>query len=330
MMLRRPLATDLRLTMRSWSTAAALVFVVALATLFSLAAYSTMSAQVRGEPPTPAGFAGAAAAAAAQPPTLSTIIAAERGVSLTFALLFFLLVASCLAAGVRAATTIVGEKERQTYDLLWTTRLTTASFLWTKFLGVLAFAILVMAMVAPVFGLAAVYNGPPWQSVAAALVLILAAVSASAATGLLFSAVASSTLSASLLTVLAIFGGLTVAAVLYELAASYGLGSAWQVVLFASPPAALLSAVVADFHTPLMLLLPAVVRASPEHPVHVAWRLQNPFPLWAVTSVLLLALTVLLLSSATACVTVSSARSPLGRRSYRSWKLATRVAGKAE
>jgi len=36
-MMGRPLATELRLTMRSWSTAAALVFVVSLATLFALA-----------------------------------------------------------------------------------------------------------------------------------------------------------------------------------------------------------------------------------------------------------------------------------------------------
>lgn len=329
MIFHRSLATDLRLTMRSWSTAAALVFVVALAALFALAAYSTVGAQLRGGAPTPTAFTGTTGVAA-QPPTLSMVIAAERGVSLTFALLLFLLVAACVAAGVRGATAIVGEKERQTYDLLWTTRLTTASFLWTKFVGVLAFAALVMLMTAPVFGLAAVYEGSPWRSVAAALVVIAAAVSASAATGLLFSSAASSTLSASLLTVLAILGGMLAAAAIYEAAAAYGFGSAWQVVLFASPPAALLSTVVADFHTPLTLLLPAVVRASPDHPVHVAWAVQNPFPLWSVTAVLLFAVTIVLLSSASAFVTVSSARSPLGRGSYRSWRLATRVAGKAE
>lgn len=329
MIFHRSLGTDLRLAMRSWSTAAALVFVVALATLFTLAAYSTVGAQLRGAPAAPTGFSGTAGVAA-QPPTLAMVIAAERGVALTFALLLFTLVASCLAAGVRGATAIVGEKERQTFDLLWTTRLTTASFLWTKFVGVLAFALLVTLMTAPVYGLAAVYEGSPWRSLAPALVTIFAAVGASAATGLLFSSLASSTLSASLLTVLAILGGMLAAAAIYEVTASYGFGTAWQVILFASPPAALLSTVVGDFHTPLTLLLPAVVRASPEHPVHVAGGLQNPFPLWAVTAVLLAALTVLLLSSASAFVTVSSARSPLGRRSYRSWKLATRVAGKAE
>jgi len=328
MILQRALTTELRLTMRSWSTTAALTFIVILGSAFALAAYSVVGVQMRGGPPPGSGF-GAGSGAAAQPPTLSMVIAAERGVALTFAILLFLMMTACLAAGVRASTVVVGEKERQTYDLLWTTKLTSTSFLWAKYLGVLIYSLLVVVTVAPIFGIIAVYGGAPPLSILEAFVLIATTVTASAAAGLVYSSLASSTLSASLLTTLTILVAMISGIALYLVAASYGMGSGWQIVLFASPPAALLSTLVGDFHTPLTLLLPAIVRASPEHPVHVAGRIQNPFALWAVTSVLLIVVTVLLLSSARALVDVSSADGALGRGLRRPWQVLTRLTGKA-
>jgi ABC-type Na+ efflux pump permease subunit len=291
--------------MRPWSSHASLVLTVVMAAMFGLVAYAIIGAQEG----TPARVATTVVTTTSVPPSpMRMIVAGQPGVALYTALMIFVMLVVGLATGIQTSTAIVGEKERQTYDLLWTTWLRPSTILWGKYVTGFGFGLLLTLVVAPVFSLVIVFDSVPWTSVLASVVLLIACIAASAAVGLWYSAVATSTLSASLLTSLTLLTAMFGAGGLYITSALAGLGPAWQTLLFFSPPAALLSSISGSLHQPWMLLLPAEIRASPEHPVHVVWHIQNPVPLWIVTSALLLIAAFFLLAASSTVVSLSGGR----------------------
>jgi len=324
-MIRTMLLTDLRLRMRNWSSYVGIVVVVALTGAFALGAFALVTMQVRSLT-VASGFSNNTPAPAQ--PALSALVASQRGVSLFIGMLMVVMVASCLTAGIQAATAIVGEKERQTYDLLWTTRLRPTTFLLSKFASGLAFGLLLLVATLPVFSLIMVYDGVRWQNAAAGGVVVFACLAASAAVGLSFSAIASSTLSASLLTGLTLLLGLFSALAVYVASLFTGLGSGTQTLLYFSPPAALFSTVIGEYRSPMALLFPAVVRASPAHPVHVVGNVQNPLPLWVVTATLLALLVFVLLSTTNTIMTISGRDGRVGKHFDWLQQRALRLSGK--
>lgn len=322
---RTTLTLDLRLHLRSSATYATLVSIVAIAGLSALVAYALIGKQVRSVSALPPGFGGSTDVVQ---PTVSAMVASQRGVSLFAVLLMVVIVTACLAVGIQTSTSIVGEKERQTYDLLWTTRLRPAALLWSRFLAGLFFGLLLLVAVAPIFSLVIVYGGLPWRSVIPGVIVAIAAIAASAAVGLCWSATAASTLSASILTVCTLLAGLFGAAAVFGLASAAGAGTVWQPLLLLSPLAAVLSTVLGDYHTPLALLLPAVLRASPSHPIHVIGHLQDPFPLWAVDTIVLLFITALL-QPVTGAMLLLGAEAGPARQARRSPRASDRPARKA-
>ena len=309
-MMRSTLVTEARLRMRPWSTFASLVLIVLLVAGFGIAAYALVGIQARSLPQQV--LPGLQASSVPQQFSVSTIVASQRGVSLFVVLAIFVMVVTCLATGIQSSTAIVSEKERQTFDLLWTTKLRPGTLLWGKFVTSVGFGLVMLAVVLPVFSLVLVYNGVPWQTTTPVCLLLLTSLTASAAVGLSFSAVASSTLSASLLTALTLLVGLFGSAGLYVAALLAGFGTGWQIMLYASPPAAMLSAVVGAYKTPTTLLLPVILRASPEHPVHLVGHIQYPFPLWAATALILVLITGFLLSTTGAMLALTGSRMPRG------------------
>ncbi len=106
------------------------------------------------------------------------------------------LVEVCLITPVLTSGSIAGEKERQTYDLLIASLLTPWQLVWGKLASALAFALLLIAAVAPVMSLAFLFGGVSLAEVVIAMVGLVVTAVLYATIGLFWSALTRSSLGA--------------------------------------------------------------------------------------------------------------------------------------
>ncbi|MBN2311087.1 MAG: ABC transporter permease [Candidatus Hydrogenedentes bacterium] len=133
--------------------------------------------------------AAIAAVLLAWPPEETLLSNAGTASNLLVQCLAFVLMGGCvLFVPSIAANAIVGEKERETYDMLFLTLLRPSSIIIAKLINTVAFFILLLVAVLPVFACLFFLVGIDWGQLAAILVLVLAAVVTCAFVGLLSSA----------------------------------------------------------------------------------------------------------------------------------------------
>lgn len=298
-MIAQAVLVDLRARLRGGGTT--VVFVLLLA-LMALAA--VLSFRAFGVQPTPVvgfggeGFGRPLGGDASPDPqlTLQTLTAASRGVGLLIILGGLLAVCGGLIGAAVGAATFSGEYERETLDLLLTTELGPGGLTTAKLLGTFLYGALLALAVLPTFGILVVFSVLPWRDMLIAAAVVLGSVLFGSSIGVFCSARSHSVVAAVLGAVfiaLLVFAG---AGALYLFVAQMNgePRMAAQLLLIPNPVAALLSSSVNELQAPTALLLPSLLRASPDHPVSVTGSWQMPVPFWVLTLALDLLGTVLL------------------------------------
>ena len=115
-------------------------------------------------------------------------------------IVFVQLLLACFITPAFTASAISGERERQTFDIVRTTLLSTPALLWGKLLAALAFIGLLMLAALPVQGLSFLLGGITAADMAIATLVVLATAFLFGTAGLFFSAVWRRTLGATVLT----------------------------------------------------------------------------------------------------------------------------------
>lgn len=140
------------------------------------------------------------------------------------------LIEVCLITPALTAGSIVGEKERQTYDLLVASLLSPWQIVWGKLAAALAFALLMVVSVLPLMSLAFLFGGVSLAEVLIALAGLLMSALLYAAVGLFWSAFMGSTLGATsfaLGSILLVLLGIPFIAAIFTLVFSQGAAPDW-------------------------------------------------------------------------------------------------------
>lgn len=120
--------------------------------------------------------------------SLTSLVGAYRGVFLFFAMAFCLMASVAVVAPAVAATSISGEREEGTFDLLLSTGLAGRSIVFGKLVASIAFVLLVALTALPGFAMAWMFGGVGVVDVVLTIVLLLASVCLFAAIGVFCSA----------------------------------------------------------------------------------------------------------------------------------------------
>lgn len=121
------------------------------------------------------------------------------GKAIFFAVMTAALVLVCFLSPSLTAGAIVGEKERQTYDLLLASLLSPVQIVTGKLVSAIAFALLLIMASLPIAGLALIFGGVTAQEVLIGVVGLLVTAVSYAAIGLFWSTVMRSTLGATVM-----------------------------------------------------------------------------------------------------------------------------------
>jgi ABC-2 type transporter. len=121
------------------------------------------------------------------------------GKSIFFTVMTVSLIQVCFLSPSLTAGAIVGEKERQTYDLLLASLLSPLQIVTGKLLAAIAFALLLIMASLPIAGLALLFGGITGQEVFIGVVGLLVTAIAYAAIGIFWSTVMRSTLGATVM-----------------------------------------------------------------------------------------------------------------------------------
>ncbi|WP_298818918.1 ABC transporter permease [Chloroflexus sp.] len=121
------------------------------------------------------------------------------GKAIFFTVMTAALIQVCFLSPSLTAGAIVGEKERQTYDLLLASLLSPGQIVIGKLISAIAFALLLIASSLPIAGLALIFGGVTGQEVLIGTVGLLATAISYATIGLFWSTVMRSTLAATVL-----------------------------------------------------------------------------------------------------------------------------------
>lgn len=312
-MIRQAVLIDLRVRMRSVGVVVAFLLLLAAVTVAVLVCFRTL-----GQQPAPnvnyggVGFPGfgrttvASDASGTFRPTLTTLTSASRGMVVLVVLAGVLAVGGGLVGAIHGAGAIAGEYERETLDLVLTTQLGGAGIMASKLLATFLYALLLALAMLPAFGFLLVFSNVPLNNLVVAAAVVAGSLLVGSAIGIFCSATLRSSVAAffsagALCTLLFVGGG----ACYYLLTQVTGpLPILVQLLLLPSPIAALLSSAAEQLQGSTTVLLPALLHASPDHPVHIIGQWQSPLPLWTVT----LALDVVLTAVLVACSTRSLRR----------------------
>jgi len=120
--------------------------------------------------------------------SLTGLVGAYRGVFLFFAMAFCLLASVAVVAPAVAATSISGEREEGTFDLLLSTGLAGRSIVFGKLVASIAFVLLIALTALPGFAMAWMFGGVGVVDVVLTTVLLLASICLFAAIGVFCSA----------------------------------------------------------------------------------------------------------------------------------------------
>ncbi|MCX7858705.1 MAG: ABC transporter permease [Chloroflexus sp.] len=121
------------------------------------------------------------------------------GKGIFFTVMTAALVQVCFLSPSLTAGAIVGEKERQTYDLLLASLLSPVQIVAGKLVSAIAFALLLIMASLPIAGLALIFGGVTAQEVLIGVVGLLVTAVSYAAIGLFWSTVMRSTLGATVM-----------------------------------------------------------------------------------------------------------------------------------
>ncbi|WP_298405093.1 ABC transporter permease subunit [uncultured Chloroflexus sp.] len=121
------------------------------------------------------------------------------GKAIFFTVMTAALVQVCFLSPSLTAGAIVGEKERQTYDLLLASLLSPAQIVTGKLVSAIAFALLLIMASLPIAGLALIFGGVTAQEVLIGVIGLLVTAVSYAAIGLFWSTVMRSTLGATVM-----------------------------------------------------------------------------------------------------------------------------------
>ncbi|GIV92342.1 ABC transporter permease [Chloroflexus aurantiacus] len=121
------------------------------------------------------------------------------GKSIFFTVMTAALVQVCFLSPSLTAGAIVGEKERQTYDLLLASLLSPLQIITGKLLSAIAFALLLIMASLPIAGLSLLFGGITAQEILIGVVSLLITAICYAAIGLFWSTVMRSTLGATVM-----------------------------------------------------------------------------------------------------------------------------------
>ena len=309
-MIRQTVRLDLHARLRSPGTALAVLLLVLAFTLAVALAFRAF-----GQDPAPmvsygvGGFGQgfgrlpitSSDLAAEQRQATGVLTASGRGVAVLVVLGGLLAVSGAVLGAAAGAGAVAGEAERETLDLLLTTQLGLRGLIVAKLLSTALYVALLALAVLPAFGLLLVFDAPPLPVVLATAAIVLASTLCGSAIGVFFSAWTRSSVAAFLgalgLCLLLCLGGGAAYLVLERSGGEPGIAA--QLLLLPNPVAALLSSSAAELQGPATLLWPALLRASPAHPVHLAGPWQLPLPLWTLTLALDALLTLVLAAAAT-------------------------------
>jgi ABC-type transport system involved in multi-copper enzyme maturation permease subunit len=231
-------------------------------------------------------------------PALSTLTSTSRGMVVLVVLAGVLAVGGGLIGAVIGASSIVGEYERETLDLALTTQLGAGGVTTAKLLTTFLYTLLLALMLLPAFGFLLVFSSVPLVNLAVAAAIVVGSLLCGSAVGILCSAILRSSVAAFLCAAavsMLLFGG-GAAAYLLLLQVSGNPPLVAQLLLLPSPLAALLSSATTQLQGAETVLLPALLHASPDHPVHLIGQWQMPLPFWTLTLAIDIALTVLCLA----------------------------------
>jgi ABC-type transport system involved in multi-copper enzyme maturation permease subunit len=302
-MIRQVVLTDLRVRMRSAGVVVAFLLLLAAVTVAILVCFRTL-----GQQPAPnvnyggVGFSGfgrsavAADTTGALRPALTTLTSASRGMVVLVVLAGVLAVGGGLIGAILGAGAIAGEYERETLDLVLTTQLGVGGMTAAKLLTTFLYALLLALSMLPAFGFLFVFSNVPLNNLIVAAAVVAGSLLCGSAIGIFCSATLRSSVAAffsagALCTTLFVGG----AACYYLLTQLTGpLPVLVQLLLLPSPIAALLSSAAEQLQGSTTVLLPALLHASPDHPVHIIGRWQSPLPLWTLTLALDIVLTAVL------------------------------------
>ena len=120
--------------------------------------------------------------------SLSGLVGAYRGVFLFFAMAFCLMASVAVVAPAVAATSVSGEREEGTFDLLLSTGLASRSIVFGKLVASVAFVLLVALTALPGFAMAWMFGGVGLVDVVLTTLLLLASVCLFSAIGVFCSA----------------------------------------------------------------------------------------------------------------------------------------------
>ncbi|ABY35253.1 MAG TPA: ABC transporter permease [Chloroflexus aurantiacus] len=121
------------------------------------------------------------------------------GKSIFFTVMTAALVQVCFLSPSLTAGAIVGEKERQTYDLLLASLLSPLQIITGKLLSAIAFALLLITASLPIAGLSLLFGGITAQEILIGVISLLITAICYAAIGLFWSTVMRSTLGATVM-----------------------------------------------------------------------------------------------------------------------------------
>ena len=169
-------AKEYRSRMRTWRSPIAMTVYILLLGGLGWAIFSAMSASARG------AFNGSQAA--------------NYGQSLFLWLIIFQMVLLAFITPALTAGAISSEREHQTIDLLFVTKLPPFSILWGKLLASMSFVLLLLLLSVPIFSLVFLFGGIELDQVLAAFVTTAVAALTLGILGLAFSTVLPKTLPA--------------------------------------------------------------------------------------------------------------------------------------
>lgn len=169
-------AKEYRSRMRTWRSPIAMTVYILLLGGLGWAIFSAMSASARG--------------------TFNGSVAANYGQGLFLWLIIFQMVLLAFITPALTAGAISSEREHQTIDLLFVTKLPPFSILWGKLLASMSFVLLLLLLSVPIFSLVFLFGGIELDQVLAAFVTTAVAALTLGILGLAFSAALPRTLPA--------------------------------------------------------------------------------------------------------------------------------------
>jgi ABC-2 type transport system permease protein len=167
-------AKEYRSRMRTWRSPAALSVYILLLGLLGWALFSSQAADARN--------------------SFNSGQAANYGRNLFLYLILFQMALICFITPALTAGAISGERERQTIDLLFVTRIPPFSIVWGKLLASMSFVLLLLLVSVPIFSLVFLFGGIELDQVLAAFLVTLVGALTLGVLGIAFSSLVPRTL----------------------------------------------------------------------------------------------------------------------------------------